>query len=283
MRVLDDLVRRAERWKALDRVARPLADGVGRAVRPTVVRNVLSGAVIGHPLHPLLTDVTIGAWTMAGVLDLVGGRPAAPAADLLVRTGIAAAVPTAVTGWHDWSGTQGADRRLGLVHAAANSTALVLYTASLAARAGGHRDGGRILGLAGFGAVTAGGYLGGHLSYIRGVGVNRTAWRRGPSRWTDVLAETDLPDGGHRTVAAGKVTVLLVRQGRRVDALDSVCSHMGGPLDQGTIADGCVTCPWHGSTFRLADGSVVRGPATARQPAYETRVQDGRIEIRARP
>ncbi|GGG71797.1 hypothetical protein GCM10011374_40660 [Kocuria dechangensis] len=280
--MMDELTRRLEAWTALDRVADPLAAAVKKAVRPRAVRNVLSGTVIGHPLHPLLTDVPIGAWSMAALLDLVGGRGAAPAADLLVATGLAAAVPTAAAGLNDWSDTWGEDRRVGLVHAAANSTALVLYAASLAARAGGRRGAGRALGLAGFGAVMGGGYLGGHLVFVRGVKVNRTAWREGPAEWTDVLAEAELADGGHRMVQAGAVTVLLVRQGRRVHALDSVCNHMGGPLEQGTIENGCVVCPLHGSTFRLADGAVVRGPATSPQPGYETRVQDGRIQVRAR-
>lgn len=280
---LAELTGRVERWTWLDKVADPLAEKVGKLTRPRAVRNVLSGSVIGHPLHPLLTDVPIGAWTMATLLDLVGGRSSARAADLLVATGIVAAVPTAASGFHDWSDTQGGVRRLGLVHAVANSTALTLYTGSLVARLRGRRTGGTLLALAGTGVLLAGGYLGGHLSFVRGVNVNRTAWRRGPSRWTDVLAEAELPAGGHRLVQAGKVSVLLVRQDGRIDALDSVCSHMGGPLEKGEIADGCVTCPWHGSVFRLADGKILTGPATTAQPSYETRVEDGRIQVRARP
>ncbi|WP_461747167.1 Rieske (2Fe-2S) protein [Kocuria sp. U4B] len=282
VKLLEDLVARVETWKALDQVAEPLARAVGRAVRPAPVRNVLSGTVIGHPLHPLLTDIPIGAWTMAAMLDVAGGPGAARAADLLVGAGAAAAVPTAVAGLNDWSDTQGADRRTGLVHATANSAALSLYAASLIARARGRRGAGKALALAGYGCVMGGGYLGGHLVFVRGVNVNRTAWRRGPRQWTDVLADADLAAGGHRVVPAGSVSVLLVRDATRIEALDSVCNHMGGPLGQGTIDGGCVTCPWHGSTFRLADGAVVRGPATVSQPGYETRVQDGRIQVRAR-
>ncbi|GAA1756413.1 Rieske (2Fe-2S) protein [Kocuria aegyptia] len=283
MKQLEGLVARAEKWTALDRVAEPLARAVGRTVRPAPVRNVLSGTVIGHPLHPLLTDVPIGAWSMAAMLDLAGGPSTARAADVLVAAGLAAAVPTAAAGLNDWSDTQGADRRIGLLHATANSVALMFYTASLAARLRDRHGAGRALALAGYGCVMGGGYLGGHLVFVRGVNVNRTAWRRGPRRWTDVLADAELPAGGHRRVPAGGVSVLLVRDGNRIEALDSVCNHMGGPLEEGTIAGGCVTCPWHGSTFRLADGAVVRGPATASQPGYETRVEDGRIQVRRRP
>jgi nitrite reductase/ring-hydroxylating ferredoxin subunit/uncharacterized membrane protein len=282
MKVLDDLVGRVERWKALDRVGRPAAAAVGRVVSPRPVRNLLSGTALGHPAHPLLTDLPIGAWSMATLLDLVGGRAAEPAADLLVVTGMATAVPTAATGLNDWSDTKGAARRVGQVHAASVNVGLALYTASFVSRRRGSRATAKALGLAGLGAVMVGGFLGGHLSYGLGVNVNRTAWRRGPKDWTEVLGEAELAPGGHRLVQAGTVSVLLVRDSDGITALDSVCSHMGGPLEEGAFADGCVTCPWHGSTFRLRDGGIVRGPASAPQPAYETRVQDGRIQVRAR-
>ncbi|MCY1159036.1 MAG: Rieske (2Fe-2S) protein [Citricoccus sp.] len=283
MKVLDELMGRVERWKALDRVGRPAAAAVGRVVSPRPVRNLLSGTALGHPAHPMLTDLPIGAWSMATLLDLVGGRAAEPAADLLVAAGMASAVPTAATGLNDWSDTQGAARRVGQVHAASVNIGLALYTASFVSRRRGSRTAGTVLGLAGLGAVMVGGFLGGHLSYALGVNVNRTAWRKGPRDWTEVLDAAELMPGGHRVVQAGPVSVLLVRNADGIAALDSVCSHMGGPLEEGTLADGCVTCPWHGSTFRLRDGGIVRGPASVPQPAYEARVQDGRIQVRARP
>lgn len=280
MNPLNSVVAAIERFDRLDGVASSLAKAVGRAVQARPVRNVLSGTAIGHPLHPVLTDLPIGAWSMATFLDMLGGRASAPAADILVSVGIATAVPTAAAGLNDWSDTQGKSRRAGLVHAAANSTALCLYTSSAVARAAGNRGLGKTLGLAGFGFLMFGGFLGGHLSYSNAVNVNKTAGRNGPSKWTPVLADKELSDGEHRKVDAGAVSVLLHRSGAKTLALDSVCSHMGGPLDEGKIADGCVTCPWHGSAFRLTDGSIVRGPASHPQPAYETRINDGQIEIR---
>ena len=280
MNILQQTVRRLERLEALDKVARPLARTVGRAVRPRAVRNLLSGTFLGHPLHPTLTDVPIGAWIMSALLDAAG--PAAEqAADLLVTAGVIAAVPTAATGLNDWSDTDEPASRVGLVHATLNTTALSLYLASAVARARGRRRGGKALGLAGLGVLTGGAYLGGHLSFGLGVDVNRTAWQQQPQQWTPVLAGTDLPDGQHRKADAGGVPVLLYRTGGTVYALDATCTHMGGPLEDGTISDGCVTCPWHGSTFRLADGTIVRGPASTPQPCYQTRIQDGRIEVRA--
>jgi nitrite reductase/ring-hydroxylating ferredoxin subunit/uncharacterized membrane protein len=275
------LVNRLERLTALDKVATPLQALAGRLVRPRLVRNVLSGTDVGHPVHPVLTDVPIGAWSMATLLDAVGGPSAAPAADLLVGAGILAAVPTAATGVNDWADTYGAETRIGVVHAGANVAALALYVTSFVARRRGQRDRGKALGLAGLTVLLAGGYLGGHLSFVRGVNVNHTAFEHRPEDWTAVLPDAELGAGEHRKVLAGEAPVLLVRDGGRLRALASTCSHAGGPLDEGEFADGCVICPWHGSTFRLEDGSVVRGPASTPQPAYETRVRDGWIEVRA--
>jgi len=281
MAFLHGLVRRIEDFSALDTVAKPLAGVVGKAVRPRVVRNLLSGTNLGHPLHPMLTDLPIGAWSMSTLLDSAGGARVQPAADLLVGVGILAAIPTALSGLNDWSDTTGKETRVGVVHASANVTALGLYVASWVVRRSGRRGRGKALGLVGFGVLVTGAYLGGHLSFVRAVNVNRTAFEARPREWTTVLGETELGEGEHRRVAAGEATVLLVRDGGRVYALANTCSHAGGPLDEGRFAAGCVVCPWHGSTFRLVDGSIVRGPASTPQPSYETRVRAGKIEIRS--
>lgn len=281
MGTLQDLVGRLERIDALDALTNPLAGWVGWAVRPRLVRNLLSGTYVGHPLHPMLTDLPIGAWAMVAVLDRVGGRAAEGAADQLVKVGLAAAIPTAAAGLNDWSDTKGAETRVGLVHAAANTTALSLYLASLVARTRGSRLWGKRLGYAGLGAMLVGGYLGGHLTFVRGVNVNRHAWEQGLEEWMQVLGDDELADGQHRKVDAEGRTLLLFRSGGTVSALANTCSHMGGPLDEGVVVNGCVTCPWHASTFRLADGEIVRGPATTPQPRYETRVREGRIEVRS--
>ncbi|GEL18991.1 hypothetical protein PA7_28280 [Pseudonocardia asaccharolytica DSM 44247 = NBRC 16224] len=78
--------------------------------------------------------------------------------------------------------------------------------------------------------------------------------------------------------------VLILRRGDDVAVRSDRCPHMAGPLHQGTPSgtdgDICVTCPWHGSVFRLSDGAVVHGPATASLPGFETRTEDGRLEVR---
>jgi nitrite reductase/ring-hydroxylating ferredoxin subunit len=283
MNPLRDVIGRLEHAAALDRFAQPVVTIVGRAVRPRAVRNLLSGTYLGHPLHPLLTDVPIGAWSMSTLLDTVGGPVNERAADLLVATGVLAAVPTAASGLNDWSDTLGPDTRVGLVHAALNTAALTLYATSLASRARGRRTRGKALGLAGFGVLLASSYLGGHLSFVKGVNVNRTAYQDGPQEWTPVVEDSALAEGESRSVEVGGVPVLLHRSAGRVRALANTCSHMGGPLNEGTISGDCVTCPWHGSTFRFADGAIRRGPASTPQPCYDVRVSGGHIEIRAIP
>ena len=276
-----ELVRRIEHFTTVDKVAKPWRDLVSRAVQPRLVRNLLSGTNLGHPVHPMLTDVPIGAWSMSALLDTVGGASAEPAADLLVGAGILSAIPTAMTGLNDWSDTIGEETRLGVVHAGANVAALGFYAASLLARRSGRRGAGKALGLAGLGVLMVGGYLGGHLSFGKAVNVNHTAFEHGPREWTPVLADAELDEGEHRRVSADGVSVLLARDGGQLYALANTCSHAGGPLDEGELIDGCVICPWHASTFRLTDGKIVRGPASTPQPVYHTRVREGKIEVRA--
>jgi nitrite reductase/ring-hydroxylating ferredoxin subunit/uncharacterized membrane protein len=281
--VLEAAMKRLEEAEALDEPADKLAKVVGPAVRPRLVKNALSGTWLGHRFHPLLVPLPIGFWTGALLFDLLATRRARWAADVLVGSGIAVAVPTAAAGLSDWADAEPEGRRVGLVHLSCNTLALACYSASLVARLLGRRKAGVGLGLAGAVAISAGGYLGGHLSYVQAVGVEKRRFADGPTTWTAVLDTADLEEGQPRVVRAGDTDVLLYREGSRVHALWARCTHELGPLAEGTFADGCVTCPWHGSTFRLADGKVVRGPAAASQPVYEARVTDGKVEVRAVP
>jgi nitrite reductase/ring-hydroxylating ferredoxin subunit/uncharacterized membrane protein len=281
--LLENAMKRLEQAEGLDELAGKLVGLVGPAVRPRLVKNALSGTWLGHRFHPLLVPLPIGFWSGALIFDLIATRRARWAADVLVGSGIAAAVPTAAAGLSDWADAEPEGRRVGLVHLSCNTLALVCYSASLAARLLGRRKAGVGLGLAGAAAISAGGYLGGHLSYVQGVGVERRRFAGGPKEWTGVLDAAELAEGAPRVVRADDTEILLVREGNRLHALWASCTHEGGPLAEGSFADGCVTCPWHGSTFRLADGHVVRGPAAASQPVYEARVTDGKVEVRAVP
>jgi nitrite reductase/ring-hydroxylating ferredoxin subunit/uncharacterized membrane protein len=281
--MVDSLADRLERLEALDPVAEQLAKLAGR-IPPGPLKDALSGTWLGHPLHPSLVVVPIGNWLSASLLDLFGGRAGRRAARRLVGAGVLAALPTAAAGLSDWGDTVGAERRVGVAHLLANDLALSLYTASWLARRRGRQARGVGLALLGAAAVGVGGYLGGHLAYALGVGVDTTAFAAGPETWTEVAAETDLIDGVPQPVTAGGLPVLLIRTEGRIVALADRCTHRGAPLHEGRLVDGWVECPWHGSRFRLTDGpvgSVARGPATRPQPAYEVRVRAGTVEIRA--
>ncbi len=273
---------RLEALKALDPVAGRLSSLVAAATSPKKAKNLLTGKWLGHPLHPVLTDLPIGAWVAAALLDAAGGERARSSADALVAFGVAAAVPTVATGATDWADyNDDRVRRVGLVHALANSMALACYVASLMQRRGGSRARAKTLSYVGLGAMTVGGYLGGHMSYGLASGVDRTTFDDGPNDWVDVMDEHELSEGLPHPADAAGTAIVLVRSNGAIQALAATCSHMGGPLADGELDDGCIRCPWHGSVFRLEDGSVVRGPATAPQPVFQTRVRYGRVSVRA--
>jgi nitrite reductase/ring-hydroxylating ferredoxin subunit/uncharacterized membrane protein len=225
--------------------------------------DLLSGTWLGHPLHPVLVAVPTGCWTSALLLDATGGNAAA--ARRLVGAGALAALPTVAAGLADWTYTEQAERRVGLAHAGANAGALILFGSSWLRR---HRgSSGRWLAALGACCLLAGGYLGGHLSYAIGVGVDTTAFSAGPEEWTDL---DDVADG----------TVLVERLDGGLFGLSNRCTHRGAPLGEGSVSDGCVECPWHASRFALRDGSVVRGPAIRPQPVFEVRQSGDHVQVR---
>ncbi len=287
-KLLEDLVDRITKAEGLDKVAEPLSKPAQTIIRPGVVKDALSGTWMGHPLHPLLTDVTIGAWTSAFLLDVFGGESTEGAADTLVGVGVVSAVPTVLAGYSDWSDLFGGPKRLGVAHALANAGAVACYGLSWLARRKGDRSRGLAFGLLGATVATVGGYLGGHLSYRQGVNVDRNAWEELPGDWLPVLDAAELGEGARRVVRVEHeeehvdLDVLLVNDGGTIHAIAEVCGHAGGPLHDGDFEGGCVRCPWHGSTFRLADGWVVHGPATGPQPAFDVRVDGGKVLVRAR-
>ena len=242
------------------------------------------GRWVGHPLHPALSDLPIGLWMSATLLDVADPdpppRPGLDPAGLLSAAGTLAAGATVLTGLGDWTVSNDQDRRVGLFHGLLNTAALGLQSASLAARMTGHRGSARALGAAGL-AVTAGAaYLGGHLVFTKGVMVNRVGWATGPRRWVRAIEEDGLPDDTPVAVVADGRQALLYRHDGRLYAIDNICSHAGGLLSRGPVADLIVTCPLHGSRFALADGCVLRGPASQPQPVLRTRIRNGWIELR---
>lgn len=280
------LLQRVERARALDSLTDPLHHAVHRMLPNRAVTDVLHGVPLGHPLHPMLTDVTIGAWTSATLLDFLPGT--GTASGTLTLVGLASAGPTSLSGLTDWASLNPDHQRVGLVHATANVLALGLYAASLWTRLRGRRFRARALSLAGFGVLGVGGYVGGHLSFRQSAGANHTEDlpNRFPSGWQPLGPLAELPDGeAVRRIVAG-TELFVYRRDELVHVLADRCSHLSGPLSEGEVRDGaavadaCVVCPWHASTFRLRDGAVVHGPATAPQPVFDTRVSGGQVEVR---
>ena len=277
----------------------PVEDALQRAVAAAfkaggnagrAVKNFLHGTWLGHPLHPALTDVPLGAWTTALVFDTLDagsrGWPWQGAtrrrADDAILVGIVGAVGAALAGLTDWQHTNGTARRTGLAHAALNTVALGLYTGSLVVRRRGSRGAGRSLAVAGFGMVMASAWLGGRLVYRERVGVDH-AQREEPEGFLRALRESELREGQPVRAEIDGLRVVLVKRNGRVYAIGERCSHLGGPLAEGEVRDDSIVCPWHGSRFALADGRVLDGPATMPQPCFETRIRDGFVEVRRRP
>jgi nitrite reductase/ring-hydroxylating ferredoxin subunit len=266
----------ADLAEPLDEISE-LVQGAVKAV-PKPVRDVLDGVWFGNPLHPALSDVPIGAWSAAFVLDLVGSE----AADGALAVGVLGAVPTALTGLNDWSHLKDDARRIGTIHALVNTAGLTLNVLSLAARRRGMRGIGRVLSTVAYGGVLFSAHLGGHLSFGLGVRVNRTAFESPRDRFAPVCEESELNGGKLVGVELEGEAVVVSRSAEtgEVCAIAATCSHLGGPLDEGDRDGDVVVCPWHGSRFDLCSGEVKGGPAVFPQPRYETRVRSGQVEIR---
>lgn len=273
----------------LDRPAKALQQGVQavyEAAGPVgrTVKNFLHGVWLGHPLHPVITDVPVGAWTAALTLDALevttGRRALGAAADVGIGVGVISALVAALAGLTDWQHVSGKARRIGFVHALSNVLATSLFGVSWIMRRKRNRAGARQYSLLGYLVAMVGGYLGGHLVFAQKIGVNHAPSEAGPEEFTPVMPVNELTDGRLRKAEVRGVPVLLVRRGDRIRAMVETCAHLGGPLSEGWIVDDSVVCPWHQSRYRLEDGKVLDGPSTYDQPCFETRVRNGQVEVR---
>lgn len=245
--------------------------------------DVLHGTWLGHPLHPMLTDITIGAWTLGALFDvfsLFGGKGMRDAADALHGIGTASAAATGITGLADYSTIPNPAVKEGAMHGLMNIVAFVLNLFSSKARRSGSRFAGMILSLTGLGISGVAAWLGGELVFRQRVGVNHAKRVTGPTDWTNALTVDELGQETPRRVEVAGKPVLLYRRGEDIYAIGAVCSHAGAPLEEGKFDGTCVQCPWHDSVFDLRDGSIVHGPATYAEPDYETRIYDGNVQVR---
>ncbi|MDQ3707538.1 MAG: non-heme iron oxygenase ferredoxin subunit [Chloroflexota bacterium] len=254
-----------------------------------IAKDFLNGVWLGHPLHPVITDVPVGAWTMTQLLDLISlmrGDDAGldAAADITLGAGIVAALGAAVTGLADWSDVGGSHRRMGMAHALLNMGGLTLNVASLALRAGGKKNRGvaRSLSAGGYVLNAAAAYVAGELVYNLGQAVNRDAWVDGPNKFTDVASLEELREGEMVKVDYDGRPIVLLQHDDGIHAFEGTCPHYGCGLWEGKLEDHTLTCQCHGSQFDVRDGSLLHGPATAPVPSYDVRRRMGRVQIRMR-
>ena len=272
--------------------ARPFGDfnhrwvsALFRPVRP--LKDLLNGRWLGHPLHAATTDLPIGLLLGTVILDLLG-QPAA--ADIVLVATIVTMLLAALAGFADYADTDGTAQTRATLHATVMVVALLLLIVSALIRAGGPVDRAVpiALSIVGFLLVTAGAFVGGDVAYVFGNMVSRHAFRGAGSKWIrldtgDVTDLATLPEATPTKMKAGINDLVVVRTGDTVQALHAVCAHAGGPLAEGTVVDGCVECPWHGSRFRLSDGLARQGPTVYDQPSYEIRgAEGGGYEVRRR-
>jgi nitrite reductase/ring-hydroxylating ferredoxin subunit len=291
MRPFDDIAR-IERAQVLDKPAAAVRTVVQRVLRNRTVKDVLHGVWLGHPLHPGLAAATAGSYISATMLDAVGrpvGGGRAPSS-FLIATGLALTPPTAAAGWADWSESHEDQQRVGLVHAAANVVGVGLYTAALVRRLRGTGSG-RLLSVAAGAAAGAGALIGGHMGYRQAVGANHAeeVAHIGPADWQSLGPLAEVPVGKPVRRVAGEVPVFVLRRADalghdEISVLSDRCPHLSAPLHEGDVVDengeAHIVCPWHGSEFRVTDGCVVHGPATAPVPRFESRVVGDELQAR---
>ncbi len=268
--------------------ADPLGDLMQRIFRAVygpfpALRDLLHGTWLGHPLHPALTDIPIGAFIVAFVLDLVGQSAGATWA---IGIGFVSMLAAAVAGYADYIDLEGRSKRVGSLHSTSMLLAAVLYFISLGARlAWWGSPGNAVLTVwtadSGLLLVVIGGYLGGDLVFNLGTQVDRHAWRGGGTKW-QALDVDSVPEDKPTKAKAGAQTLVVVRRGEKIFALHDTCAHQGCSLSEGKLVDDGrrIECKCHGSRFELTDGSVNRGPAVYPQPHYAVRRAEGKIEVK---
>ena len=250
-----------------------------------LLQDFLNGSWLGHSLHPVLTDVVVGGFTMLIVLDLVSlvfGANFRDPSLIILGISILAGLGAVLSGLTDYKDTAtGDERNLATLHGWTNIIALLFYGVAFFVRLGDGLVLGQVLGIIGYLIISVGAYIGGHVVFKYGYMVNYNAFSKGKraKEFTAVLPAADLPENAPTRAMLGATALVLVRRGDLVYALKQTCSHAGGPLAEGALVGDTIVCPWHASAFRLSDGAVRHGPAATRQVAYRARIADGQVEV----
>ncbi|HEX6548161.1 MAG TPA: Rieske 2Fe-2S domain-containing protein [Candidatus Dormibacteraeota bacterium] len=253
----------------------------------TALKDLLHGTkLLGHPLHPALTDMPLGLWTFGVIADLVALNshlvPTA-AGDLALLFGAVAGLGAGAAGYTDFHETFGMERRTAVFHGLLMTLVLLLDLVSLLLRwLGGSAANplAVVIAVAALVVAAVGMFFGGHIVYSFGTMVDHLAFMTGPDEATEVGVPGDFPENSLKRVQAGDMPVLMVRLEGRLWAIPATCTHAGGPLDEGELSGAIVTCPWHGSEFDVRSGSVRHGPATFPEPALVVEEAGGKVRVR---
>lgn len=280
-----------ERWskglKGLGNWTAGVMEGFYRALGAPGKRlqDFLNGSWLGHPLHPLLTDVVVGGFTMLVVFDLwslIFGADFGDASLVILGVSILAGLGTIISGLTDFKDTAtGDERNVTTLHGYTNVLAIVVYIVAFFIRLGDGQATGQVLSVIGYLIISTGAFIGGHVVFKYGYMVNFNAFSKGrrAKEFTPILAAVELAEATPTKASLGPTALVLVRRGDVVYALKETCSHAGGPLSEGTLDGDAIVCPWHASQFRLSDGAVKHGPASTRQISYRARINDGQVEV----
>jgi len=250
------------------------------------LKSFLHGAWWGHALHPAITDIPLGAWTVAIVADLVAftGKVSQQVGDFCVFIGLVVALGAVITGYNDHHETYGKELRVATAHGLIMTTTTILYAVSFLLRwlgAASSHDLAVWVSIAGYALLLIGGYVGGDLVFKIGTMVNRNAFAEGPEEeYVRVGVPGDFGEGQMKKVDAGGMAVLVVRYNGKLNAIANTCVHAGGPLNEGELSGTTVTCPWHFSQFDIRSGHVKRGPATFAEPAFSVRETGDAVEVK---
>ena len=271
-----------------------------------MLRDLLQGKPLGHPLHPMLVHLPIGLLALSFAMDvgsfITGWRELVVGAEYTMIFGVVTALVAAVPGFADYSDIR-ADHpaaRVARAHMILNLVAVALYAVNAVLR-WDQLNADRtpalpfVLSLAGMGVLSYSGYLGGVLVYDNGIGVGRHRRRGRAARDTVkpgqfattmdrfVVVANDagaIEDGQTLRAEVNGVVIAVARQAGRFYAFQEFCTHRFGPLSEGCMRDGKIVCPWHRSEFDMATGKVAQGPAKVDLKAYECEVREGKLVVR---
>lgn len=289
------LVRGAKWLDGFANVFGAIVGGLYRVPGTRPLKTLMHGTwPLHHPLHPAVTDLTVGGYITLAALDVyylvTSDAALMRATDFVLVLTLLSSLVAILSGLTDWNDTFGEERRTGMLHGLLMVVASLGFVTSLWLRVGAEpdlRQTAIVISMIALAVLLVASYLGGDMVFGYGTQVNRQAWAKPPSKWERVDVSAKSLEDRKPVVATTKAgfAVFLVRLDEKIYAMGNTCTHAGGPLNEGKWVgdDRCeIECPWHASRFCVKDGDLRGGPATFPEVRLETREDDkGFLEVRA--